>query len=405
MSSVDELIRRLCPSGVEHRALGDAGEVFRGRRFTKTDYVDDGLAAIHYGELYTHYGSSASQVITRVRADLAPNLRFVEPGDVVIAEVGETLEDVGKAVAWLGDEKVAIHDGCYGFRSELDPTFVSYYLQTAAFHAEKNRHVARAKLKRLSLQGLRQIRIPMPPLEVQREIVRVLDLFQSLEAELEAELEARRRQYAHHRNSLFTYADFGREVRWVTLGEVAEFKYGYTASAADEGAYRFLRITDINPWGKLSLDGKKYVDGSVPSEFVVGIGDLLVARTGATFGKTMLVTTDDPAVYASFLIRIRFHERTILPAYYWHFAQSGLYWTQANSLVSVGGQPQFNANALKNVEVPTPSLTDQERIVGILDTFDALVNDLSVGLPAELAARRKQYEYYRDQLLTFEEDA
>ena len=191
--------------------MGEAGEVFRGRRFTKTDYVDDGVAAIHYGELYTHYGTSAREVITRVRADLAPNLRFVEPGDVVIAEVGETLEDVGKAMAWLGAERVAIHDGCYGFRSELDPTFVAYYLQTAAFHSEKNRHVARAKVKRLSIQGLRQIRIPVPPIEVQREIVRVLDLFQSLEAELEAELEARRRQYAHYRDSLLAFAESERE--------------------------------------------------------------------------------------------------------------------------------------------------------------------------------------------------
>lgn len=209
MSGIDDLIRRHCPSGVEYRAIGDAGEVFRGRRFTKTDYVDDGVAAIHYGELYTHYGTSASEVITRVRSDLAPSLRFVEPGDVVIAEVGETLEDVGKAVAWLGAERVAIHDGCYGFRSELDPTFVAYYLQTAAFHSEKYRHVARAKVKRLSIQGLRQIRIPVPPIEVQREIVRVLDSFQSLEAELEtqlkAELEARRRQFTHYRNSLLEF--------------------------------------------------------------------------------------------------------------------------------------------------------------------------------------------------------
>ncbi len=401
MSNVDDLIRRLCPKGVEYRALGDAGDVFRGRRFTKTDYVDEGLAAIHYGELYTHYGTSASQVITRVRADLAPNLRFVEPGDVVIAEVGETLEDVGKAVAWLGDEKVAIHDGCYGFRSELDPTFVSYFLQTAAFHAEKNRHVARAKVKRLSIQGLRQIRIPVPPLEVQREIVRVLDLFQSLEAELEAELEARRRQYAHYRDSLLTSA----ESQWSSLGEVAEFKYGYTASAAEAGEYRFLRITDINPWGKLSSHGAKYVDGSAASDYVVGIGDLLMARTGATFGKTMLVTTDEPGVFASFLIRIRFNERTVLPAYYWHFAQSGIYWMQARSLVSTGGQQQFNANALRNVDVPVPSHAEQEQIVAILDKFDALVNDLSVGLPAELVARRQQYEYYRDRLLTFEEAA
>ena len=207
MSRIDDLIRQHCPSGIEYQALGQVGEVFRGRRFTKKDYVDEGLAAIHYGELYTHYGTSASDAITKVRADLEPNLRFAQPGDVVIAEVGETLEDVGKAVAWLGTEKVAIHDGCYGFRSELDPTFVAYFLQTAAFHAEKNRHVARAKVKRLSIQGLRQIRIPVPPIEVQHEIVRVLNLFQSLEAELEAELEARRRQYAHYRDSLLSFPD------------------------------------------------------------------------------------------------------------------------------------------------------------------------------------------------------
>ena len=86
MSRIDNLIRQHCPQGVPYRALGDVGEVFRGRRFTKADYVEDGTGAIHYGELYTHYGTSATEVITRVRADLAPNLRFVKPGDVVIAD-------------------------------------------------------------------------------------------------------------------------------------------------------------------------------------------------------------------------------------------------------------------------------------------------------------------------------
>ena len=206
------MIRRSArPQRTEYRSTDSRPGQCQGRRFTKKDYVEDGVAAIHYGELYTHYGTSATAVVTRVRADLAPILRFARPGDVVIAEVGETLEDVGKAVAWLGAEDVAIHDGCYGFRSSLNPVFVSYYLQTGGFHAEKNRHVARAKVKRLSLQGLRQIRIPVPPTEVQGEIVRVLDLFQSLEAELEAELEARRRQYAHYRDSLLAFAERERE--------------------------------------------------------------------------------------------------------------------------------------------------------------------------------------------------
>ena len=115
------------------------------------------------------------------------------------------------------------------------------------------------------------------------------------------------------------------------------------------------------------------------------------------------MNTDVPAVYASFLIRIRFKDSQLLPAFYWHYAQSNAYWNQANALVSTAGQPQFNANALKRVRVPLPSLEKQASIVRTLNTFDALVNDISIGLPAELAARRKQYEHYRDRLLTFKE--
>jgi len=188
------------------------------------------------------------------------------------------------------------------------------------------------------------------------------------------------------------------------LSDLANFKYGYTASAAPVGEYRFIRITDINANGKLSLNDAKFVAATDDmTEYLVKAGDLLMARTGATYGKTMLVEEDLDAVYASFLIRIRLNESEILPGYYWHFAQSGDYWQQADALVSTGGQPQFNANVLKTIQLPVPPLKEQERIVAILDKFDALVNDLSVGLPAEIAARRQQYEYYRDRLLTFPE--
>ncbi|GHU04340.1 hypothetical protein FACS1894205_2400 [Alphaproteobacteria bacterium] len=190
------------------------------------------------------------------------------------------------------------------------------------------------------------------------------------------------------------------------MDEIATFKYGFTAKAADAGEFRFIRITDITDNGKLSPDDTKYVDSTGgASDYLVQQGDILMARTGATFGKTVLIADDIPAVYASFLIRIRLNETEILPSYYWHFAQSGFYWQQASSLVSMGGQPQFNANVLKDIRLPIPPLEEQERIVAILDKFDALVNDLSSGLPAEIKARRQQYEHYRDRLLTFREAA
>lgn len=132
-------------------------------------------------------------------------------------------------------------------------------------------------------------------------------------------------------------------------------------------------------------------------------GDLLMARTGGTYGKTMLVNSDEAAIYASFLIRIRFKQPNILPAYYWHFAQSNLYWSQAKAMVSTGGQPQFNANVLKLVKMPVPPIEEQARIVMQLDSLDSLVNDLAISLSAEVKARRTQYQHYRDRLLTFRE--
>ena len=180
--------------------------------------------------------------------------------------------------------------------------------------------------------------------------MQILDQF----TQLEAELEARRRQFAFYRESLLT-SDSSAES--LPLGELADFKYGLTASAADSGKYRFLRITDITASGKLSPSAAKYVDiDDSARAYVVEPGDLLMARTGATFGKTMLAIGGEPSIYASFLIRIRFTRPDILPAYYWHFAQSSLYWSQADAMVSTGGQPQFNANVLKLVLVPVPSL-------------------------------------------------
>ena len=239
----------------------------------------------------------------------------------------------------------------------------------------------------------------------QREIVRILDNFTELTAELKKELSteltARKKQYEYYRSQLLT---FGNDVPMVELAEIADFKYGFTDTAKDQGSARFIRITDIGDNGKLQQTDCKYVDLTEESEkYLVEKGDLLMARTGATYGKTMLFEDSIKAVYASFLIRIRFAENTVLPAYYWHFSQSGFYWNQANKLVSKAGQPQFNANALKNVVIPVPSVNEQKCIIRLLDRFDIISNDILSDLPAEIAARQKQYEYYRGKILTFKE--
>lgn len=196
---------------VPRHPMSEVGTFTRGKRFTKADVVPDGIASIHYGEIYTGYGVSADQPLSRVRPDMAPSLRFAKRGDVIIAGVGETVEDVAKAVAWLGDEDVAFHDDCWAFRSAMNPKFVAYYLQTRRFQADKRKHVARAKVKRISADGLGRIQIPLPARESQDRIVSFLDTFDALiselAAELRAELKARRTQFEHCRDELLTFEE------------------------------------------------------------------------------------------------------------------------------------------------------------------------------------------------------
>lgn len=202
--------------GVEWKTLGEIGEFIRGKRFTKADYVEDGISVIHYGEIYTRYGVFTTHALSQVRSDMANSLRYAEKGDVVITDVGETVEDVGKAVAWLGDEKVAIHDHCYAFRHSMNPKFVSYCMQTASFIAEKAKYVARTKVNTLLINGFAKIAIPIPypndfekSLAEQARIVAILDKFDALTNSISEcmprEIALRQKQYEYYRDLLLNF--------------------------------------------------------------------------------------------------------------------------------------------------------------------------------------------------------
>lgn len=375
MSRVEELITQLCPNGIAFTELRNVCQIKNGKDWKTQEHGDIPV-----------YGSGGRMEATVLSPSYnKPTVLLPRKGSLNVQYVEEPFWNVDTVFYTICDVEV------------VEPKFLFYYLKTinlAAISTSSTR-------PSLTQTALSKIRVPVPPLPVQQEIVRILDKFTQLEAELEAELEARVRQYDHYRTSQFLRVE---DAKTCSLGDVAEFKYGLTAKARDVGTHRFLRITDIGPRGKLLHEDPKFVEDEVVSEeYQVSMGDVFMARTGATFGKTMLAESDSPAVFASFLIRIRFDSSLINPTYYWHFAQSTLFWSQANSMVSQGSQPQFNANALKRVKFPVPSISEQNRIVQILDRFDALVNDVTIGLPAEISARRKQFEYYRDKLLTFKE--
>ena len=208
---LNELLAFKNDSKVPWAPLSELGSFYRGKRFVKSNYVDQGIPCIHYGEIYTRYGVSTSSVVSNLDKSLRSKLRFAQPGDVVLVDVGEVVDDVGRSVAWIGDEPVAIHDHSYAFRSALNPTFVSYVMRTDWFRRQKAKHIARTKVKTLLLDGFSKIQIPAPSPAEQDRIVEKLNQFDALVNDLTsglpAEIEARRKQYKYYRDRLLTFPE------------------------------------------------------------------------------------------------------------------------------------------------------------------------------------------------------
>lgn len=201
MSKLKELIERLCPNGVEYKPLGEVGTFTRGNGLQKKDFVDKGVGCIHYGQIYTHYGTFATETKSFVSKSLANKLRKASSGDLVIATTSENVEDVCKAVAWLGDNDIAVSSDAFIYHHTLNPKFVAYFFQTDYFQTQKKPFISGTKVMRISGENLAKIHIPIPPIEVQEEIVKILDRF----ADYAAELQARKEQYEYYRNLLLTF--------------------------------------------------------------------------------------------------------------------------------------------------------------------------------------------------------
>ncbi|NDP21405.1 MAG: restriction endonuclease subunit S [Paludibacter sp.] len=200
-------------SEVKHLHMNDKslGEFIRGKRFVKIDMISEGVPCIHYGEMYTHYNTWADKTKSFVSKDLVENknLRLAEKGDVVIVAAGETIEDIGKGTAWLGEEGVVIHDACFYYKSDLNPKYVAYFTRTRQFHDQIKKHIRTGKISAINASGLGKAIIPVPSKEEQERIVTILDkldiLTTSLIEGLPKEIELRKKQYEYYRNKLLTF--------------------------------------------------------------------------------------------------------------------------------------------------------------------------------------------------------
>ena len=416
MSRIDELIAELCPSGVEYKTLGVVGKFVRGNGLQKKDLADIGVGAIHYGQVYTHYGIWATETKSFISPELAKRLRKAKNGDLVIATTSENDEDVCKAVAWLGKESIAISGDAYIYSHSLEPKYVAYFFQSEHFQSQKIRHITGTKVKRVSGDSMAKLLIPVPPIEVQREIVKVLDTFTQLEAELEAELEARRRQYQYYRDALLNFDDASvasaskqARIGWATLGEIGKFIRGRRFTKADyvEDGVGCIHYGEIYTHYGISANE---VISHVRPEMKATLrfakpGDVVITDVGETVedvGKAVAwIGTEEVAIHDHCYA----FRHSMNPKFVSYCMQTTSFIAEKAKYVARTKVNTLLMDGFSKIRIPVPPTEEQERIVSILDKFDALVNDLGSGLPAEIKARRQQYEHYRDRLLDFREAA
>ena len=408
MSRVDELIAEHCPDGVKFEILDDiAGTVPGLSGKTKADFSDGNARFVSYMNAFKNIDVN-QEALDFVAIKPGERQNRLHEGDVIITGSSESLEEVGmsSAVASEPVEPLYLNSFCFALRFN-DPTRLLASFSKYLFRGESTRKQIRATasgVTRINISKGRflKIRIPVPPLEVQREIVRILDQF----TQLEAELEARRSQYEHYAHVLLESMN---DVPRVRFGDVATIVRG--ASPRPIQAF-ITQEADGVPWIKIGdvPAGGKYITNTAQRVTLAGAsksrrvlpGDFVLSNS-MSFGRPY-ISKIDGYIHDGWLAISDFGE-SFVPDYLYYLLRSAPVQAEFARRAGAGTVKNLNADIVKRVQIPVPTREKQEQVVELLDRFDALVNDLSIGLPAELAARRKQYEYYRDRLLTFEEAA
>jgi len=386
MTRLADLINELCPDGVEYKPLDEVAELKRGQSITKKSITPGDIPVIAGGRKPAYFTSSANRTgVTIVVAGSGAYAGFVSYWDQPIF--------VSDAFSVKVNEEILV------------PRFIYHWMcgkQKELYSLKSGGGVPHVYPKDVA-----KFKCPIPPLEVQCEIVRILDQFTTLEAELEAELEARRTQYEYYRNQLLSYDALASRVsvKWVKLGEVAsKIITGVTPKAADPKYYQdatnpWIRTQDVN-FCRIN-EASAFVTDQAITELPlkwVSPHSVVVAISGASAGRSAILNIR--AVTNQHCCNIEINSK-LADFRYVYYCIASCYEQLRN--LGRGARGDLNVSIIKSFEIPLPTLDEQRYIADILDRFDALVNDISSGLPAEIAARRAQYEYYRDRLLSFPE--
>ena len=388
MSNLEELIERLCPDGVEYKKIGEL-----------VDYEQPGnyiVSSTKYSDEYNIPVLTAGQTFI---------LGYINETDGVYKSSKDNpviiFDDFTAAFKWVDFEFKVKSSAIKILTVNNTLTTIRYIYHVMGFLK-----ISSDEHKRLWIGTYSNIKVPVPPLEVQREIVRILDNFAiattEIQQKLQEELAARQKQYEYYRDLLLTFKpnestilnertnelELSGAIRWMKLGDIADIGTGNgnTNEGLDTGKYPFfVRSQDIKYKNEYDFD----------ETAIITSGD------GVGVGKIFHFVSGKYALHQR-AYRVHIISDNVLPKYFFYYFK--------NSFLTYISKASFHSSVTSirrpmmiNFPVPVPPLEVQQRIVDILDRFDTLCNDISSGLPAEIEMRQKQYEYYRDKLLTFKE--
>ncbi|EIT1264428.1 restriction endonuclease subunit S, partial [Escherichia coli] len=388
------------------------GELVRGNGLPKSDFTESGVPAIHYGQIYTFYGLSTETTKSFVSHETAKKLKKVNSGDVVITNTSENFTDVGKALVYLGKEQAVTggHATIFKPNSTIIGKYFAYFTQTDSFANEKRKYSKGTKVIDVSASDMAKIIIPIPcpenpkkSLAIQSEIVRILDKFTALTAELTAELNMRKKQYNYYRDQLLSFKE--GEVEWKSLEDIALFRrgsfpqpYGNSEWYDGEGCMPFVQVADVADSGfTLHTKTKQQISKIAQSKSVFVEAGTIVVTLQGTIGRVAITQYDcyvdrTLAIFTNFKVKINKK----------YFAyQLKAKFDSEKEFARGSTLKTITKEEFSKFQLPIPSINEQNRIVSLLDKFDTLAHSIKQGLPREIELRQKQYEYYRDLLFNF----
>lgn len=383
MSKLDELINELCPDGVEYKSLEKCCNILDRQRKPVTKSVRE------IGK-YPYYGANGIQ-------DYVSDYIF-DGTFVLVGEDGSVITRNGNPVVTWAEGKIWVNNHAH-IIGEIDGVLLRYlyhFIQTVDVTP-----LIHGNIPKLTGGDFKAISIPLPPLPVQEEIVHILDNFTELTEELTEELTARKKQYEYYRDNLLT---FGDEVEWKTIKDctVKTNNIKWIDSTGTE--FLYIDLSSVN------RDDNKIVETqSINYKTAPSRAQQMVLKQDVIFGSTrpmlkrycIILDKYNNQICSTGFCVLRANTELVLPKWIFYIVASSDFYNHVEKYQKGASYPAISDAEIKLYKIPVPPLPEQQRIVDILDRFDTLCNDISSGLPAEIKARRKQYEYYRDKLLTF----